>query len=136
MFEQYRKVLLQTALFAGSILAAFVPAGLATANERAEGGSSPYLVGHWKLGDSFKDFTASGTPLTTENSEFVFINPTDDVLTLEYAFFATDDTVPSTVQKSQRFFVAAIATPSTAMAGPAIPCWQRRKAGSSRQQER
>ena len=54
---------------------------------------SPYLIGHWKLGDQFFDFTGNGTQIVTENSEFVFINPTDDSLTLEYAFFATDDTV-------------------------------------------
>jgi hypothetical protein len=104
MFEQYHKTLLQTALFAGSFLGALAPAGFAAADEHAGGGSSPYLVGHWKLADQFSDFTGNGTQIVTENSEFVFINPTDDTLTLEYAFFATDDTVPSTVQVKPTLF--------------------------------
>ena len=39
MFDQYRKVLLQMALFAGSFLGALAPAGLAAADEHGEGGS-------------------------------------------------------------------------------------------------
>lgn len=54
--------------------------------------SSPYLIGDWKLNDVFADFTAKGfKPLATQNSAFVFLNPTSLTLTLEYAFFAVDD---------------------------------------------
>ena len=55
------------------------------------GDSSPYVVGHWKLNDSFQDFTP-GSPIVTDNSEFSFLNPTNLTLTLEYAFFAPDGT--------------------------------------------
>ncbi|HZT27698.1 MAG TPA: hypothetical protein VFA57_18555 [Pseudolabrys sp.] len=53
--------------------------------------SSPYVVGHWNLADSFQDFTG-GSPLTTDNTDITFLNPTDLTLTLEYAFFAEDTT--------------------------------------------
>ena len=53
--------------------------------------SSPYVVGHWRLNDSFQDFTP-GAPITTDNTDFVFLNPTNLTLTLEYAFFAPDGT--------------------------------------------
>jgi len=53
--------------------------------------SSPYVVGHWRLDDSFRDFTPS-PPIKTDNTDFVFLNPTDLTLTLEYAFFAPDGT--------------------------------------------
>jgi hypothetical protein len=49
--------------------------------------SSPYVVGHWRLNDSFRDFKP-GAPITTTNTDFVFLNPTGFTLTLEYAFFA------------------------------------------------
>jgi len=52
--------------------------------------SSPYVVGHWRLDDSFKDFK-TGPAITTENTDFVFLNPTGLTLTLEYAFFAPSD---------------------------------------------
>jgi len=52
--------------------------------------SSPYVVGHWRLNDSFADFTPGG-PITTDNTDFVFLNPTNLTLTLEYAFFAAPD---------------------------------------------
>ena len=52
--------------------------------------SSPYVVGHWNLHDSFQDFTP-GAPITTDNTDFTFLNPTDLTLTLEYAFFAAPD---------------------------------------------
>lgn len=38
-------------------------------------------MGHWKLNDTFED-------ISTENTEFVFLNPTKLTLTLDYAFFA------------------------------------------------
>ena len=47
--------------------------------------SSPYVVGHWRLNDSFRDFKP-GAPITTTNTDFVFLNPTGLTLTLEYAF--------------------------------------------------
>jgi hypothetical protein len=37
--------------------------------------SSPYVVGHWRLNDSFRDFKP-GAPITTTNTDFVFLNPT------------------------------------------------------------
>jgi hypothetical protein len=95
MFERYRKIPLSIALFVGSFLAALAPANFATAHDQAEGGSSPYLIGHWKLNDTFHDFTSSGTAITTKNTEFVFLNPTNLKLTLEYAFFATVDADPN-----------------------------------------
>jgi hypothetical protein len=104
MFEKYRKSFLPITLIAGSFLGALAPAGFATADDHGEGGPSPYLVGHWKLNDVFSDFTGSGTPISTQNTEFVFLNPTNLTLTLEYAFFATDDTVPSTVKIKPTLF--------------------------------
>jgi hypothetical protein len=95
MFTKYYKALLPKALLAGSFLMSLAPAGLATAAEHSQGDSSPYLIGHWKLNDNFSDFTAgSGSPIPTENTEFVFLNPTNLTLTLEYAFFATNDNDP------------------------------------------
>ena len=44
--------------------------------------SSPYLIGHWKLNDQFSDFKPPGSNISTGNTEFVFLNPTDLVLTL------------------------------------------------------
>ena len=52
--------------------------------------SSPYVVGHWRLNDSFADFSPGAT-ITTDNTDFVFLNPTNLTLTLEYAFFAAPD---------------------------------------------
>src|ERR1700731_4761332 len=52
--------------------------------------SSPYVVGHWRLNDSFRDFKP-GAPITTTNTDFVFLNPTGLTLMLEYAFFAAPD---------------------------------------------
>lgn len=52
--------------------------------------ASPYVVGHWRLNDSFADFTP-GAAITTDNTDFVFLNPTNSFLTLEYAFFAAPD---------------------------------------------
>jgi hypothetical protein len=73
------------------VLTALIPGAPATAQD-----SSPYIVGHWNLADSFQDFTG-GSPLTTDNTDFTFLNPTDLTLTLEYAFFAEDTTTkPST----------------------------------------
>jgi len=48
-------------------------------------------VGHWRINDSFSDFKP-GPPIRTENTDFVFVNPTSLTLTLEYAFFAPDGT--------------------------------------------
>ena len=69
-----------------SFLVAFLPSTLTMAQN-----SSPYVVGQWNLNDKFKDFK-HGDPIKTENSVFTFLNPTDLVLTLEYAFFAPDGT--------------------------------------------
>jgi len=73
------------------VIAGFIPVASAFAQD-----SSPYVVGHWNLNDSFQDFTG-GTALVTDNTDFTFLNPTDLTLTLEYAFFAEDTTTtPST----------------------------------------
>ena len=74
------------ALIAASLLAGFVTLASAMAQD-----SSPYVVGHWRLNDSFRDFT-HGAAIKTANTDFVFLNPTDLTLTLEYAFFAPDGT--------------------------------------------
>ena len=72
-------------LVVASMLVALFPVGSAMA-----GDSSPYVVGQWRLADSFQDFTP-GSPITTDNTDFVFLNPTGLTLTLEYAFFAAPD---------------------------------------------
>jgi len=58
------------------------------------GDSSPYVVGQWKLRDSFVDFTSiqptiapGTTPIFTDDTEFDFQNPTNLTLQLETAFF-------------------------------------------------
>ena len=80
MFENYRKTL--PVLFVSGFVAAAGSAGVATAQD-----SSPYLIGQWKLNDEFSDFKPPGSKISTDNTEFVFLNPTNLVLTLEYAFF-------------------------------------------------
>ena len=65
--------------------AAPTPVAVATVQD-----SSPYVVGHWNLNDSFQDFTP-GSPITNDNTDFAFLNPTDLTLTLEHAFFAAPD---------------------------------------------
>ena len=73
-----------------ALILALVLVGLIfVASARAQD-SSPYVVGHWNLSDSFHDFTG-GTAITTDNTDFTFLNPTDLTLTLEYAFFAAPD---------------------------------------------
>jgi len=52
--------------------------------------SGPYLIGHWKLHDSFTDGGALATPIVTDDTVFVFLNPTPLTLALEYAFFDSD----------------------------------------------
>lgn len=73
-------------LIAASLLAAFVPLAAAMAQD-----ASPYVVGHWRLNDSFQDFK-SGAAILTDNTDIVFLNPTNLTLKLEYAFFAPDGT--------------------------------------------
>ncbi len=75
---------------AAPIVAAFLAASIPLAPAMAQD-SSPYVVGHWRLNDSFHDFTG-GTAITTDNTDIVFLNPTGLTLTLEYAFFAPDGT--------------------------------------------
>jgi hypothetical protein len=74
---------------AGLIVASFLTASIPLASAMGQD-SSPYVVGHWRLNDSFQDFK-SGAPITTDNTDFVFLNPTNLILTLEYAFFAATD---------------------------------------------
>ena len=91
MKKSYKTWLLPT-LVAGTLLAGSGMAGIAgddDDNGGTGGDASAYLVGHWKLNDSFQDFKG-GYPISTENTEFVFLNPTKLTLTLEYAFFATN----------------------------------------------
>ena len=83
--DKLQRFLALAALTVASLLAYFTPLTSAIAQD-----SSPYVVGHWRLNDSFQDFT-SGAPITTDNTDFVFLNPTGLTLTLEYAFFAAPD---------------------------------------------
>jgi hypothetical protein len=76
---------MKKALILALVLAVFIPVASAMAQD-----SSPYVVGHWNLNDSFQDFTG-GTSITTDNTDITFLNPTDLTLTLEYAFFAAPD---------------------------------------------
>jgi hypothetical protein len=48
------------------------------------------LSGTGTLTILFTDFSG-GTAITTDNTDFTFLNPTDLTLTLEYAFFAAPD---------------------------------------------
>src|SRR6266478_6833151 len=77
---------MKRALILAWVLAGFIPVSPAIAQD-----SSPYVVGHWNLSDSFQDFTG-GTAITTDNTDLTFLNPTDLTLTLEYAFLAPDGT--------------------------------------------
>jgi hypothetical protein len=108
MFENYRKTL--PALFVSGFVAAASSAGVAAAQD-----SSPYLIGHWKLNDEFSDFKPPGSTISTGNTEFVFLNPTNLVLALEYAFLVLLPTAPSP-------FAAVIATRFAQMGVSAIPC--------------
>jgi hypothetical protein len=84
----HQKTALADVLLVGALLVTANPIATASA-----GDSSPYLIGHWKLHDVFSDFKALGfAPLATPNTEFVFLNPTNLTLTLEYAFYTTNDT--------------------------------------------
>ena len=84
--DNLHRSLARAALMTASFLAGFIPLATAVAQD-----SSPYVVGHWRLNDSFSDFKP-GPPIRTENTDFVFVNPTSLTLTLEYAFFAPDGT--------------------------------------------
>lgn len=83
--DNLHRSLALAALMVASLLAGLIPLASATAQD-----SSPYVVGHWRLDDSFRDFTP-GAAIKTANTDFVFLNPTDLTLTLEYAFFAAPD---------------------------------------------
>ena len=83
--DHLHRYLTFAALIVASLMGASVPLASATAQD-----SSPYVVGHWRLNDSFQDFKP-GAPITTNNTDFVFLNPTGLTLTLEYAFFAAPD---------------------------------------------
>jgi hypothetical protein len=87
MRANHQKMALAEVLLVGAFLAAANPIATASA-----GDSSPYLIGHWKLHDVFTDFKIRAAPLATQNTEFVFLNTTNLTLTLEYAFFTTNDT--------------------------------------------
>ena len=84
--DNLHRFLARAPLITASFLAGFIPLAPATAQD-----SSPYVVGHWRLNDSFKDFK-TGPAITTDNTDIVFLNPTGLTLTLEYAFFAPDGT--------------------------------------------
>jgi hypothetical protein len=113
MFENYRKTL--PALFVSSFVAAAGSAGIATAQD-----SSPYLIGPWKLNDAFSDFKPPGSTISTGNTEFVFLNPTNLVLTLEYALFLV------LLPTAPLPFAAVIATRFAQMGVSAIPCWGKK----------
>ena len=81
MAAVHLKKALAELLLVGGLFGAANPIATASA-----GDSSPYLIGHWKLHDVFSDFKAYGfARLATPNTEFVFLNPTNLALTLEYA---------------------------------------------------
>jgi hypothetical protein len=84
--DNFRRSLVRVALMTTSFLAGFIPLAPAIAQD-----SSPYVVGDWRLNDSFRDFKP-GPAITTDNTDIVFLNPTGLTLTLEYAFFAPDGT--------------------------------------------
>ena len=84
--DNLHRYLALIALMVASSLTGLLPLASAIAQD-----SSPYVVGHWRLDDSFRDFT-TGAAITTSNTDFVFLNPTGLTLTLEYAFFAPDGT--------------------------------------------
>ena len=84
--DSLHRLLPLVALSVASLLASSISIKPATAQD-----SSPYVVGHWRLNDSFRDFTP-GAAIKTANTDFVFVNPTDLTLTLEYAFFDPDGT--------------------------------------------
>jgi hypothetical protein len=109
MFGHYRKTM--PVLFVSGFVATAGSVGVATAQD-----SSPYLIGHWKLNDDFSDFQPPGSKISTGNTEFVFLNPTNLVLTLEYAFFGVAAGGTTT------FFAAVIATRFKQMGVFAIPC--------------
>jgi hypothetical protein len=111
MSENCHKALLRVALFAGSFLVVLIPVGFATAED-----SSPYLIGHWSLNGKFSDFKPPGFAIKTDNTEFIFLNPTKLTLTLEYAFFATDEATEKTK------FCGCIVTPSTRTGVSATRC--------------
>ena len=62
--------LARAAVATTSFLAGFIPLAPATAQD-----SSPYVVGDWRLNDSFKDFK-TGPAIATDNTDIVFLNPT------------------------------------------------------------
>src|SRR6516165_9043718 len=84
--DNLHRSLARGALMTASFLAGLCPLAPATAQD-----ASPYVVGHWRLDDSFKDFK-TGPAITTDNTDIVCLNPTGLTLTLEYAFFAPDGT--------------------------------------------
>jgi hypothetical protein len=84
--DNFRRSLVRAALMTTSFLAGFIPLAPAIAQD-----SSPYVVGDWRLNDSFRDFKP-GPAITTDNTDIVFLNTTGLTLTLEYAFFAPDGT--------------------------------------------
>ncbi len=65
-----------------ALVMVFIPFGFVLAQE-----SSPYLMGEWFLKDNFKDGT---TQVGMKDTQFTFLNPTPNSLTLEYAFFDED----------------------------------------------
>jgi len=81
-----------TARLIGLIAALALLAGIAAAknqnnqNDQNGGGGNPYVVGEWFLGDVSTD-----TPsVTTADTQFIFLNPTDHKQFNEYAFYDPD----------------------------------------------
>jgi hypothetical protein len=84
--DHVRSLTAAAALAITALLTCLIPVRSAMAQD-----SSPYVVGHWRLNDSFHDFK-SGPAIQTDNTDIIFLNPTGLTLTLEYAFFAPDGT--------------------------------------------
>ena len=76
------KLILTASALIGGLAAAPARAGGHESRHRGDE-SSPYVVGEWK-------FALNGSGAPTVDTEFRFINPTQQQLTLEYAFFDLD----------------------------------------------
>ncbi len=76
-------------LILGVLVVMFIPYSFARADE-----ASPYLMGEWFLNDSFPPtppaIPAGVTNVTIADTQFTFLNPTNQTLFLEYAFFDPD----------------------------------------------
>jgi hypothetical protein len=74
---------MKKALILATLVVMLIPCKFAGADE-----ASPYLMGEWFLGDSIPNQNiASNTTVAISDTQFTFLNPTNQTLNLEYAFF-------------------------------------------------